>query len=158
MTAARLPMQKTILFFVALLFAPSILFGATPHSLEGITALNVLVIDQSSTITADTREKIVTELKRELEANGIESKKEGVGALFVKISSTTVGKTTIAHIHLGIGEEAVIGRSHSVESFVLSYSSDDLVESEKIDAEVYDSVINFLMSEFLEQYHEDNEE
>jgi hypothetical protein len=151
-------MQKLLLFIFSLLFSQSVLFATTPYTLEGITALNVLVIDQSSTISPDTKEKIIAALKEKLDQNGIESKKDDVGALFVKISSTKIGKTTVAHITLGIGEEAEINRSHKVRSFVLAYSNDDMIESENIDADVYDSVINFLINEFLEQYHEDNEE
>ncbi len=151
-------MQKLLCVIFSLLFLPPLLFATTPHTLEGITALNVLVIDQSNTITPDTKEKISAALKVKLDKNGIESKKDGVGALFVKINSTKIGKVWVAHIHLGIGEEAEINRSHKVKSFVLSYSNDDMIESENIDAEVYDSVINFLIDEFLEQYHEDNEE
>ncbi len=151
-------MHKVILFVIALLFSHAPLSASTPHSLEGITALNVLVIDQSHTISPAMREKIAAELKAQLEKNGIKSQKEGVGALFVKISSTVIGKTKVIHIHFGIGEEAEIERSHRVESFVIAYSYEDLIESENADADVYDSVINFILGEFLEQYHEDNEE
>lgn len=151
-------MMKLILFIFYLLFSQPLLFATTPHTLEGITALNVLVIDQSNTISAETKEKIAAALKAKLDANGIKSQKDGVGALFVKINSTKIGKIWVAHIHLGIGEEAEINRSHKVRSFVLAYSNDDMIESENIDADVYDSVINFLIDEFLEQYHEDNEE
>ena len=76
----------------------------------------------------------------------------------MKITSTKIGKTTVAYINLGIGEEAEIDRSHKVKSFALTYSFDDMIESENIEADVYDSVMNFLIDEFLEQYHEDNEE
>lgn len=77
--------------------------------------------------------------------------------MFVKITSTRIGKTTIAYINLGIGEEAEIERQRKVKSFTLTYSFDDMIESENIEADVYDSVMNFLIEEFLEQYHEDND-
>ncbi len=143
---------------VTLLFSQLTLFATTPYTLEGISALNVLVIDQSNTVSVATREKILSGLKEKLEKNGIKSSKDGIGALFVKITSTKVANTTVAYINLGIGEDAEIDRSPKVKSFVLSYSFDDMIESNNIDADVYDSVMNFLINEFLEQYHEDNEE
>lgn len=151
-------MKNLSLVISFLLFSQLTLFATTPYNLEGIKALNVLVIDQSATISPELEKKISVGLKSKLEKNGIASKKDGVGAMFVKITSTKIGKTTVAYINLGIGEEAEIDRSHKVKSFALTYSFDDMIESENIEADVYDSVMNFLIEEFLEQYHEDNEE
>ncbi len=151
-------MKNLSLVISFLLFSQLTLFATTPYNLEGIKALNVLVIDQSATISPELEKKISVGLKSKLEKNGIASKKDGVGAMFVKITSTKIGKTTVAYINLGIGEEAEIDRSHKVKSFALTYSFDDMIESENIEADVYDSVMNFLIDEFLEQYHEDNEE
>lgn len=151
-------MKNLSLVISFLLFSQLTLFATTPYNLEGIKALNVLVIDQSATISPELEKKISDGLKDKLEKNGIASKKDGVGALFVKITSTKIGKTTVAYINLGIGEEAEIDRSHKVKSFALTYSFDDMIKSENIEADVYDSVMNFLIDEFLEQYHEDNEE
>jgi hypothetical protein len=151
-------MKKSSLLIFFLLFSQLTLFATTPYNLEGIKALNVLVLDQSGTISPELRQRLIKELKSKLETNGIDSKKDGVGALFVKITSTKIGKTTVAYIHLGIGEEAEVIRLDRVKSFALTYSYDDMIESENIEAEVYDSVMNFLIEEFLEQYREDNEE
>ncbi len=150
-------MKKLSLVIFSLLFSQLTLFATTPYNLEGIKALNVLVQDQSETISPELEKRLVAELKEKLEQNGIKSKKDDVGALFVKITSTKVGKTTVAYINLGIGEEAEIVRSSKVKSFVLTYSYDDMIESQNVEADVYDSVMNFLIEEFLEQYHEDNE-
>lgn len=151
-------MKKLVFTLFILLFSQLALFAVTPFTLEGIKALNVLVIDNSKTISEETRVKILQGLQQKLEKNGIKSSKDGVGALFVKITSTKIGNTTVAYINMGIGEDAEINRSPKVKSFVLSYSFDDMIESENIDADVYDSVMNFLINEFLEQYHDDNEE
>ncbi|MGB5964426.1 MAG: hypothetical protein WBF77_11840 [Sulfurimonadaceae bacterium] len=151
-------MKKLSIVIFFLLFLQLTLFATTPYNLEGIKALNVLVIDQSGTISPQLEEKLATELKSKLENNGIKSKKDGVGAMFVKITSTKIGKRSVVYIHLGIGEEAQVIRSHKVKSFALTYSFDDMIESENVEADVYDSVMNFLIEEFLEQYHEDNEE
>ena len=151
-------MKKFSFVICFLLFSQFTLYATTPYNLEGFKALNVIVVDNSATISPQLTKRLVTELKSKLEKNGIESKKDNVGALFVKITSTKIGKITVAHIHLGMGEEAEVERSYKVKSFALTYSYDDMIESENIEAEVYDSVMNFLIEEFLEQYREDNEE
>jgi hypothetical protein len=151
-------MNKRALLLVCTLFFPFVLFGAGPYNLEGIQALNVLVIDENRAISPQLTQKIAQELKSRLEKNGIKSKKEGVGALFVKISSLKAGKSTVVSIAFGVGEEAEILRSGRVKSFVQSYSDSDLFESEDVNADIYDSVVNYLMGEFIEQFHDDNEQ
>ncbi|MCJ7766224.1 MAG: hypothetical protein MUP09_09835, partial [Thiovulaceae bacterium] len=108
-------------------------------------------------ISPQLKNKIADALKSKLEQNGIKSKKDGVGALFVKIFSTKVGKTSVVYISFGVGEESQIQRASKVDSFVLSYSNEDVIESEDVDKDVYDSIVDFLMEEFLEQLRDDNE-
>ena len=151
-------MKKLSLLLSFLLFSQLTLFATTPYNLEGIKALNVLVLDQSEAISPELEKRLGADLKEKLEQNGIKSKKDDVGALFVKITASKVGKITVIYINLGIGEEAEIVRSPKVKSFALTYSYDDMIESVNVEVDVYDSVMNFLIEEFLEQYHEDNEE
>ncbi len=151
-------MKKLFSLAVIILFLPLALFGAGPYNLEGIHDLNVLVIDENKAISPQLTDKIADELKSKLEKNGIKSRKDGVGTLFVKISSLKVGKNTVVGISFGIGEEAEIMRSGRVKSFVQSYNNSDLFESEDVNADVYDSIVNYLMGEFIEQFHDDNEQ
>jgi hypothetical protein len=151
-------MKKFSLLLAFLLVSPLALAGAGPYNLEGIQALNVLVVDENSAISPQLKNKIAEELKSKLEKNGIKSKKESVGALFVKINSLKSGKNTVVCISFGIGEEARIERAGQIDTFAVSYSNSDLFESEDVDADVYDAIVNFLMEEFLEQFREDNEE
>lgn len=151
-------MKKFSLLLYSFFFSQTLLYGAGPFNLEGIDALNILVIDENKAISQQLEEKLRVEIKQKLEKNGIKSEKESVGALFVKVSSSQIGETTLVQIRFGVGEEAEIARSHKVQSFVISYSNEDTIESDDVEADVYDSVINFLMEEFLTQFREDNEE
>ena len=151
-------MRKSSLLMPLLFALHLTLFAAAPYNLEGIESLNVLVMDSSKTITPELKQKIEKELKAKLEKSGIKSKKEGVGALFVKIDALKSAKSTFVSIAFGVGEDARIERDGTVESFVLSYSNDDFFESEDVNTDVYDSIVNYLMEEFLEQLREDNEE
>ena len=151
-------MQKLIVTLSFLLFLQNTLFATTPYNLESIKAFNILIIDQDDILSTAAEKQLKNALKKKLAKQGIEGEKDGVGAMFVKINATVKGNITIAFITLGIGEEALIKRDgREVESFALTYSYDDMIESLNPETDVYDSVINFLLDEFLEQYHEDNE-
>ena len=151
-------MKKLLFFISALLFSHLTLFATTPYNLEGISELRVLIIDVQKTLSPELNTKIIKALKKKLEENGIKSEKEGVGALYIKLTSAKVAETTVVHINFTVGEEAEVLRLSKVPSFVLTYSLDDIIDSKNVEAEVYDSIVNFLMSEFLEQFHEDNED
>lgn len=151
-------MQKFIAIFSFLLLLQTALFATTPYNLEAIKAFNILIIDQNDILSTAAEKQLKNALKKKLAKYGIKGEKDGVGAMFVKINATVKGNITIAFITLGIGEEAIIKRGdQEVESFVLSYSYDDMIESLNPETDVYDSVINFLIDEFLEQFQEDNE-
>ena len=151
-------MQKLLILFSFLLLLQTALFATTPYNLESIKALNILIIDQNDILSTAAEKQLKNALKKKLANNGIKGEKDGVGAMFVKINATVKGNTTIAFITLGVGEEAIIKRGEKeVASFALTYSYDDMIESLNPETDVYDSVINFLIDEFLEQYTEDNE-
>ena len=151
-------MKKLITLFSFLFLLQSTLFATTPYNLEAIKALNILVIDQDDILSTAAEKQLKNALKKKLASNGIKGEKDGVGAMFVKVNATVKGNITIAFITLGVGEEAIIKRGgKEIASFALTYTYDDMIESLNPETDVYDSVINFLVDEFLEQYHEDNE-
>ena len=151
-------MQKFLKMFSFLLLLQSSLLATTPYNLESIKALNILIIDQNDILSTAAEKQLKNALKKKLASNGIKGEKDGVGAMFVKVNATVKGNITIAFITLGVGEEAVVVRGDKeVSSFALTYSYEDMIESLNPETDVYDSVINFLVDEFLEQYAEDNE-
>jgi len=150
-------MKKLSLIILFTLLSPLALFATTPYNLEGIKALNVLVLDENGAISKQLEERLSKALKIKLEANGVMSQKDGVGALFVKVRSIKVGEYHVIHLTLGVGEEAEVVRTSKIKSFVLTYSYDDMIETQNPDVDVFESVMEYLIEEFLEQYHEDNE-
>ncbi len=150
-------MKKLLTLFVFVFLTQTTLFATTPYNLEGLKSLNILIIDLSDAIPLSLETKLAHDLKKELEANGIKTSKDGVGAMFVKMTTIKQKNRAIVYITLGVGEEAMIHRDKGVESFVVTYSYDDMIETEKLEEDVYDAVMNFLLDEFLEQYHEDND-
>ena len=150
-------MKRLFSFFACTLFLQAALFATTPYNLEGIKALNILVLDENDVLSEQLEKKLASALYKKLEANAIMGQKDGVGAMFVKIRALKVNKTYVIHLTLGVGEEAEVIRNTKVKSYVLTYSYDDMIETKTPDKDVYDDVMNYLIDEFLEQYDEDND-
>ena len=150
-------MKKLLTLFILSLLTHATLSATTPYNLEGLKSLNILILDLSDAIPLSLETKLAHDLKKELEKNGIKTTKDGVGAMFVKMTTIKQKDRAVVYITLGVGEEGTIHRSKEIESFVGTYNYDDMIETDKLEEDVYDSVINFLLEEFLEQYHEDND-
>ena len=150
-------MKKLLTLFIFFLFIEGTLSATTPYNLEGLKSLNILILDLSDAIPLSLETRLAYDLKKELEKNGIQTTKDGVGAMFVKMTTIKQKKHAVVYITLGIGEEATIHRDRPVESFVVTYNYDDMIETDNLEVDVYDSVMNFLLDEFLEQLEEDNE-
>ena len=150
-------MKKLLTIIIFSLLTQVTLSATTPYNLEGLKSLNILILDLSDAIPLSLETRLAHDLKKELEANGIKTTKDGVGAMFIKMTTIKHKKRAVVYITLGVGEEGTIHRSTEIESFVGTYSYDDMIETEKLEEDVYDSVMNFLLEEFLEQYHEDND-
>ena len=146
---------STFFFSFFLFFTP--LMGATPYNLEGLQALNVLVLDENDILTLVEEVELRHALQKKLEKNGISSTKDGVGAMFVKINAIKLAKTNVVYITLGVGEETTLERDSEVQSYALTYSLNDMFETTKIKTDVFESAVNYLLDEFLEQFYEDNE-
>lgn len=151
-------MKRIAVLFSFLFTVQLSLMGATPYNLEGLYALNILVLDENDILTPAQEKRLKTALKTRLEENGIAGNKDGVGAVFLKLTALKMPKSSVVHLTLGVGEEAIVKRKSAVETYVLAYSLDDMIETQNIEADVYESAINYLLDEFLEQFHEDNEE
>ena len=135
-----LMMKKLFPLLSLLLFTQLTLLATTPYNLEGIKELRVLIIDAERTISSEQKQKIIAAVKKKLEKSGIKSQKEGVGALYIKLTSTKIGETTVVHINFTVGEEVMVVRASKVSTFALTYSFDDMIDSKtaKIEAEAYD--------------------
>ena len=153
-------MKRFIKIIITLLFLHLSLFARTPYNLEGIDALRVLIVDVEKTISSKQHQKIISVVKKKLEQNGIKSDKKGVGAIYIKLTPIRVERFAIVHINFTVGEETEVLRAHKVTTFALTYNFDDMIDVEEADVadEVYDSIVNFLTDEFLDQYREDNQE
>jgi hypothetical protein len=133
-------------------------YAISPFSLEGFKEANVIVLDKDKVLTKETKKKILTTLKKELKTIGIKTKTDNFSNLLIKISSIKVKKTYIVNLSLFIVEDIIPSRDKSLEGMGITYKKDDIFETTKNDlqTDIYESAIEYLLFDFIEQYKEEN--
>ena len=151
-------MKQLLISLFSLLLLQFPLMGATPFNLEGLKAVNILILDENDILTPVQEQQLKAALKEKLQKNGIACQKDGVGAIFLKLHAIALEKCTVIHLTLGVGEETKVPRGSEVLSYALTYSLHEMIESHDIYKDVYENSINYLLDDFIEQLEEDNEQ
>lgn len=143
--------------WLALILTGQLLSGAAlPFTLENLGPLRLYFINHSDFITPGQETALKTQIKARLTAEGFALDQRDPSTFFVKIESLHGAKIAYVMVQIGIGEEIITRRRDAVESFAFTYHAGDFIETETPLADTNES-INFLMDEFFELYHEDNE-
>ncbi len=133
------------------------LTAQTPFTLEGITSVNLLFKNPSAIIDKTSEIKIKQKVLETLAKAGIKSPSDRVSTFGIMINGEKKDQTYFIHIKMMVGEEVITRRKGDVPTFALTYFMDDFIESEDPNSDVYESVVEFLLREFIEQYKEENE-
>ncbi len=133
-------------------------FAISPFSLEGVKDVNLKVIDKSKLTTKENLKKIKHDVKYTLEKLGIKTETENFSNFIVKIQGIKTKSNYIMHISMFIVEDTVPARDKNVENMSITYYKDDLFDSDtkEIQLDIYESIINYLLTDFYEQYQEEN--
>ena len=148
--------MKKLLFII--LFIVTNLFALSPFSLEGITEVNLKVIDKSKLTTKTNLEKITYDLEQTLDKLHIKTSTKHFSNFIVKIQGIQINEKYVMHISMFIVEDTIPARNKSIENMGITYYRDDFFDSnsKEIQTDIYESVINYLLSDFIEQYKEEN--
>ncbi len=148
--------MKKLLFIT--LFIVTNLFALSPFSLEGITEVNLKVIDKSKLTTKTNLEKITYDLEQTLDKLHIKTTTKHFSNFIVKIQGIQINEKYVMHISMFIVEDTIPTRNKSIENMGITYYKDDFFDSnsKEIQTDIYESVINYLLSDFIEQYKEEN--
>ena len=142
------------LIVLGLIFLPSILFGVTPFSLEGIKKLDVVVENNSKLIEDKTVTRLEKMMHRSLSKLGIQSRTFSPSILIFLISTPKYADVQLVKAELMVVEQ-VRRRGSEEESLGFTYRMEDLFEPEVLQEDMIES-LEFLLSEFSDQYKEDN--
>jgi len=145
------------IFLITLFFLTN-LFAISPFSLEGVKDVNLKVIDKSKLTTKENLEKIKYDVKYTLEKLGIKTETETFSNFIVKIQGIKIKSNYVMHISMFIIEDTVPARDKNMENMSITYYKDDFFDSDtkEIQVDIYESIINYLLTDFYEQYQEEN--
>ena len=148
-------MKKTL--FLTFLFLSN-LFAISPFSLEGVKEVNLKVIDKSKLTVRSNLEKIQYDLEQTLEKLHIKTTTKHFSNFIVKIQGIKIDEKYVMHVSMFIVEDTIPSRDKSIENMGITYYKDDFFDSssKEIQKDIYESIINYLLSDFLEQYKEEN--
>lgn len=146
-------MKKLLLILLSSVY----LFAITPYSLENFKEVNIKVLNKKKTISKELEEKIENKIKKEFKKLGIESKTENYSNFLVKIKVNKIKDINFVNTSIFISEDVKPLRDQELVMMAITYRKSDSFEAENLEDDIYESVIEYLLEDFIEQYKEENE-
>lgn len=145
-------MKKLILLLLCMLYS----YAITPFSLKGIKELNVKFLNKNETISEELATKIENKVIEKLEAAGIKTKTDKYSHFKMGVKVQKIGDVDFVKTFIVIQEDVKLLRNPSFESMAITYQKDDEFEAEELEKDIYESIVEYLLADFLEQYKEEN--
>ena len=138
----------------------SLLQAQTPYTLGGLEKIGLKVksMSESPKLTQEMVEPIQKIVEKRLNDAGIVTKGFNPITLVFKVDLQTYGKTDLLFIEIILNEEVITHRKGAVPTYARTYYMQDVIETESPIADAKESILDFLLLEFIEQYKEENEE
>ena len=138
----------------------SSLLAQTPYTLVGLDTMGLKVksMSESPKLTQTMLDPIEKIVEERLNDAGITTKGFNPITLVFKVDLQTYGKTDLLFIEIILNEEVITQRKGAVPTYARTYYMQDVIETENAIADAKESILDFLLLEFLEQYKEENEE
>jgi len=148
-----------MLKYISILLLSTQLFALSPFSLEGVKEVNIKVLDKSKFTTKENLDKIKNSVKNTLYNLGIKTKSDNFSNFIVKIQGEKFDEKYALHISMFIVEETYPARNKEQATMSITYYKDDFFDtnSKELQVEIYDSVINYLLDDMVDQYKDENE-
>lgn len=145
-------MKKLILLFLISVYS----YAITPFSLEGIKELNVKFLNKDETISKALEERITNKVIEKLQALGIKTKTDKYSHFKMGIKIDKFGDVDFVRTFIVIQEDVKLLRNPSFESMAITYQKTDDFEAEDLENDIYESIVDYLLADFIEQYKEEN--
>ena len=127
-------------------------------TLTGLEKANIYVKNDVSLIKPRTVTLIKKKMATALHDLGVKTKQQDSPTLIVMMEDIEDEGTHYVYLKLALGEQVQTFRKDKSTTFALTYAGYDFidVDEEEMDKEVLESV-DFLLSQFKEQFEDDNE-
>lgn len=146
-------------YLIGTVFLATCLFAISPFSLEGIKEVNVVVLNKGKIFTEKEEAALTLKIKERLLKAGIKPQSEHYSNFLVKFQAEKFKNGYAVITAISIVEDVIPYRDKSLESIGITYQKSDFFDTTEKDlkADIYESILDYLLADFLEQYHEENE-
>lgn len=148
--------MKTFKVLILLLLMLSSLNAQSFYTLDNIKSLSLYMPNKAGYMDKEQKKNLKDSVIEKLKNAGFVFGKTDATTFMIKIESINVNDTEVIHIRLAVGEEVITQRPGKIHTFALTYLATDFMESDEPIQDTIESV-DFLVSEFLEAYKDDNE-
>jgi len=145
-------MKKIIL----LLLVCGSLFSQSFYTLDNVKSLSLYMPNKATYMDKEQKQSLKDSVIKRLEEAGFVFGETDATTFMIKIESINVNDTEVIHVQMALAEEVLTKRPGNIHSFAITYLATDFIESDEPIQDTIESV-NFLMSEFIEAYKDDNE-
>ncbi len=147
-------MKKLFIIFIFTINA----FAITPFSLEGFKEANVKFSCKSKAVSEEFKKSLKQQVIKELEKADIKTSSKEYSNFVVKIEILKVKDSFAVNASIFIVEDIIPARDKTLLSMGISYKKSDLFDTVKKDIErdIKESVIDYILFDFIEQYKEEN--
>jgi len=145
-------MRKLIFLFIFCLNS----FAITPFSLENLNEVNIKILNKKDVISKSLEKRLKNDIKIKLEKLGIKTKTEKFSNFLVKIKIDKIGNINFVRTSIIISEDVIPLRDKSLETLAITYQKDDSFEAENLEADIYESIVDYLLEDFIDQYKDEN--
>ena len=145
-------MKKIIVLLLLLTYS----YAITPFSLENLKELNIKFLNKKETISKSLEEKITKKVKEKLENLGIKTKTDKFSYLKMGVKIDKFDKITFVRTSIQIQEDVEILRDNPFKFMAITYKKDDSFEAEDLENDIYESIVDYLLEDFIDQYKDEN--
>ena len=146
-------MKKLLL--LVLFFSYS--FSITPFSLENLKEFNVKVLNKKETISKELEKKIVDKITIEFQKLGIKTQTKSFSNFKIRIKIDKIKDINFVRTAISVSEDVIPLRDKNLEMLAITYKKEDSFESEDLELDIYESIVDYLLDDFIEQYKEEND-
>lgn len=139
-----------------LIFLSLYSYAITPYSLENLKEVNIKILNKKNTISKQLEKEIKNKIEEEFKNIEIKTESNKYSNFLIKIKIDKFEKTTFVRTSIMIMEEINPLRDKSLETVAITYKKDDEFESDNLEIDIYESIIDYLLVDFIEQYKEEN--
>ena len=143
-------MKKILLILCLNIFA----FALTPFSLEGLKEVKVRISVKGKLLSKIEKKHLTNKIIEELQRTGLKTDTKLYSKIIIKVKSLRVKSKSIIFVSLFVIEDVRMLNDIENIKMGITYKMDDLFETEDLKEDLKES-IEYLVSEFIEQYNDE---